>query len=217
MFTGIIEERAVVTKMEIAASGASLQVRSSLGHAETGLGDSIAINGVCLTVVAIDSGLLKFDVSNETLRCSNLGQLSEGSEVNLERSLKAGERISGHFVFGHVDCVVQLRERRAEGDAAVLWWSLPAEFQPYIAEKGSVALNGVSLTVVNVEKERFSVCIIPHTASLTNLQSLQPGDTVNLEVDMLARYAVNALFPMKSSKRESNISRDFLKEHGFIE
>jgi len=194
MFAGIVEEAAQVYDLEIAKSKKILVVQSSLDHSETKEGDSIAIDGVCLTVVSkTTDGHLSFDLAEETLRRTCLGQLEVGSVVNLERSLRVGDRISGHFVFGHVDTTAQLTEKISEGVDVSMTWKLPAGFMRFIATKGSVSLAGVSLTVGEVEDNSFKVYIIPHTLSKTKLGSLEVGNKVNVEIDMLARYVVAAV------------------------
>lgn len=201
MFSGIVEEVARVQSIEMKSkSGARLVIKSDLDHAETGIGDSIAINGVCLTVVAMQDGLLEFDLVHETLRCSSLGQLTAGSHVNLERSLAVGQRVSGHFVFGHVDGVVTLAEKSQQESETTLRWKTPESLMPYIATKGSIAIAGVSLTVGEVGNDFFSVYIIPHTLEKTTLGEISIGQTVNIEVDMLARYVVNAIKVEKEIK-----------------
>ncbi|RIL11458.1 MAG: riboflavin synthase [Proteobacteria bacterium] len=188
MFSGIVEEEAVVRLLSGAEHGRRLVVSSSLDHGQTKVGDSIAIDGVCLTVVSIKDQELSFDVAPETLRRSTLGELKEGQSVNLERSLKVGDRIAGHFVFGHVDCTLRLTERNSDGDALRLEFDKPTQIGRMLASKGSVSLSGVSLTLGEVGSDYFSVYIVPHTAQVTTLGKLKPGDAVNLEVDMLARY-----------------------------
>lgn len=186
MFSGIVEELAQV----VLVGDGKLAIKSSLDHRGTAKGDSICINGVCLTVVQVMGSALNFDLAPETLRRSNLGDLKIGDRVNLERSLKLGDRISGHFVFGHIDAVLALVERRDDGNSVELWFSLPKEWQRYVVPKGSISLSGVSLTVGSVKSDRFCVWIVPHTGAITTLGTLQVNDRVNFEVDMLARYAV---------------------------
>jgi riboflavin synthase len=169
---------------------------------------------VCLTVVEHDGrGRLSFDLASETLRRSTLGLRKAGDRVNLERSLALGDRLHGHFVFGHVDARIKLLARRSEGTCDRLVWSLPVELQHLVVAKGSVSLSGVSLTVGEVEAGSFSVYIIPHTAALTTLHGLAVGDEANFEVDMLARY-VNAALTGK--KGGTGMTFDFLANHGYV-
>ena len=157
------------------------------------IGDSIAVNGCCLTVTVAQDGLLVFDLLEETLKKTNLGALKSGSGVNLERSLAVGGRLGGHFVQGHVDTTIALLRTEQRGGDLRLDFEMPAEFAGYLAYKGSVAINGVSLTVAEVGDDSFTVWIIPHTASATNLGVLQAGERVNLECDMLAKYTARLL------------------------
>lgn len=196
MFSGIIEESATVISIEKAQERTRLTIQSTLDHRETAPGDSIAINGVCLTVVArSDDGILSFELAEETLRRSTLGETKSGDKVNSERSLRLGERLHGHFVFGHVDGTIELISREKEGTSERLEWRVDPAFRKYIAEKGSIAISGVSLTVGKVERDTFSVYIIPHTGDVTILGALPVGSRANLEVDMLARYVANLRAP----------------------
>jgi riboflavin synthase len=176
MFTGIVRERGRVASFD----GARLVVETVT---EAGVGDSVAIAGVCLTVVERDEGSLAFDVVSETLSRTTLGGLSAGDEVNVEPSLRAGDLLGGHIVQGHVDGVGRLRER---GD--LTWFDAPAEIVRYCVEKGSIAVDGTSLTVAASDDGGFAVALVPHTLEATTLGSLAPGDAVNLEVDVLAKY-----------------------------
>lgn len=187
MFSGIIEELAAVVEAPVGGN-MQLSVLSKLDHSKTRIGDSIAVNGVCLTVVAKDSAL-HFDLTEETLRKTTLGKLSPRQSVNIERSIAIGDRLHGHFVAGHVDQVVRLIEKRTEqgGFKLIFQRSLPQKIE-LLAPKGSVALDGVSLTVGEVLDDNFSVYIIPHTAASTTLGMLEAGGEVNLEYDILARY-----------------------------
>jgi len=213
MFSGIVEEAATVVSLRQTAAEARLVIKSGLDHSGTKLGDSICTDGVCLTVVEHDRhGTLSFDLASETLRRSTLGLRKAGDRVNLERSLALGDRLHGHFVFGHVDARVKLISRRSEGTCDQLVWSLPPDLRHLVVSKGSVALSGVSLTVGEVDDTSFSVYIIPHTASVTTLHSLAVGDEANFEVDMLARY-VNAA--LEGKKHSGGMTIDFLARHGY--
>jgi riboflavin synthase len=193
MFTGLVEEvgvclwlrrRGEAIDMAVAAPGIGPQVKN---------GDSVAVNGCCLTVARRDGEPLHFDLLEETLRRTNFGQLNAGSEVNLERALLADGRIGGHFVQGHVDCTAALKAREAQLGDLRLEFELPARFARYVAWKGSICVNGVSLTVASLSEESFSVWIIPHTRNATNLGKLAEGSLVNLEFDILAKYTERVL------------------------
>lgn len=200
MFTGLVECTGRVLRR--VSRGPSERIVLASPLSELVLGESIAVNGACLTVVAdhggrasrsSEEGTFEADVSAETLEKTTLGELESGAEVNLERSLKVGDRLGGHLVAGHVDGVARLVEVTASGDARRLSFEAPELLAPFIASKGSVALNGVSLTVNDVSGRRFGVMIIPHTLAMTNLKHLHPGSRVNLEIDLVARYVVRYL------------------------
>ena len=193
MFTGIVEILATVVNIEPEPPGVRLAVALPQFASEVTIGESIAINGCCLTVVEIAHELVEFQAGEETLRRTNLGQLQAGSVVNIERSLRAGDRLGGHFVMGHIDGLATLDERIDSGDWSTCWFRTQAELTSQMASKGSVALDGVSLTLVEVETERFSVALIPHTLAVTTLGRRQVGDTVNLETDVLAKYVQGQL------------------------
>ena len=188
MFTGLVQSLAEVADIVAEPPGVRLVIREPRFVATAQIGDSIAINGCCLTVVAIEGGCLSFQAGEETLSRTNLGQLSPGSVVNLEQSLKAGDPIGGHYVAGHIDAVATVDTRHDDADWCTMWFRAPAAQLEQMASKGSVAVDGVSLTLVDVERERFSVALIPHTLSLTTLGSCQVGDRVNIETDVLAKY-----------------------------
>jgi riboflavin synthase len=170
-----------------------LVIQSPQVAAQMSLGGSVAINGCCLTVVGGDEQRMEFDAGEETLSRTNLGRLVTGSQVNLERSLRIGDELGGHFVTGHIDAVGTLDERIDDEDWSKFWFRMPAQLGKQMASKGSVAVDGVSLTLVDVEPERFSVALIPHTLRVTTLGPLQPGDPVNLETDVLAKYVEKQL------------------------
>jgi riboflavin synthase len=188
MFTGIIESLAQVVEIAEQPPGRRIVIRAGRLAEDARQGDSIAVNGCCLTVVAKRGESLAFEAGPETLSRTNLGELTTGRLVNLERSLTLGSRLSGHFVTGHVDAVGTLRVRLVEADWATLWFGFPGELRRQLASKGSIAVDGVSLTLVDVEPERFSVALIPHTLAHTTLGSLVIGGRVNLETDLLAKY-----------------------------
>ena len=187
MFTGLVAATGTVESLARGGDGARLRVRSELA-AELGQGDSVAVNGVCLTARDPDSGSFCADVMEETLRRSSLGPLDEGDAVNLELPLRAGDRLGGHVVQGHVDGVGTVESLREEGFARVLRVSAPAETLRYVVEKGSIAVDGVSLTVSAVDDHGFEASLIPETLERTTLGAAAPGRPVNLEVDVLAKY-----------------------------
>jgi riboflavin synthase len=188
MFTGIIEQLAPVAEVEPEPPGVRLIVAVGDLAGDAQIGDSIAVNGCCLTVVRVDGESLSFQAGEETLNRTNLGELRPGSLVNIERSLAIGDRLGGHFVTGHIDGQGLLVERCDDKDWSTCWFSAPAELLKQITSKGSVAVDGASLTVVDVGNSRFSVALIPHTLSATTLGSLKVGDRVNLETDLIAKY-----------------------------
>ena len=189
MFTGLVDAMGTVQAREARGADARLVVSVPAGYLDGAReGDSIAISGVCLTLLAGPEDELRADVSAETLACTTLGERQPGDAVNLERALRAGDRLGGHLVSGHVDGRAMLLERKPDGRAQRLTFEAPSELARFIAPKGSVCLDGVSLTVNHVDGARFEVCIIPHTLDVTTLGALEPGDSVNLEVDLVARY-----------------------------
>ncbi|APT88774.1 riboflavin synthase subunit alpha [Corynebacterium frankenforstense DSM 45800] len=188
MFTGIVEEIGRVAALERLTDAARLTVAAGTVLSDANLGDSISVNGVCLTVAELGEGTFTADVMAETLDRSALGALAEGDPVNLERALAAGGRLGGHIVQGHVDAVAELISRTPSEHWDVLRFSLPAELARYVVEKGSIAVSGTSLTVSAVGEDHFEVSLIPATLRDTVLGGLTPGDPVNLEVDVLAKY-----------------------------
>ena len=193
MFTGLVQSLATVHEIQAAAPGRRLVIHAPEISRNAAIGDSIAINGCCLTVVANSNESLSFEAGPETLARTNLGQLAAGSRVNLEPSLRVGDPLGGHFVTGHVEAIGTLAGRLDEGDWSTCWFAFPPELARYMVPKGSIAVDGVSLTLVDVEADRFSVALIPHTLSATTLGHLRPGDRVNLETDLLAKYAQKQL------------------------
>jgi riboflavin synthase len=185
MFTGIVEELGVVREI----GPARLAVSCRTVTADSGIGASVAVNGTCLTVVERSDAHLAFDLSQETLRRTGLSRLAEGDPVNLERPVSLSSRLGGHLVQGHVDGVGEVASIEADGDrGARLTVRSPAEVRRYLVEKGSVCVDGVSLTVAGLDGDAFSVALIPHTLNVTTLGSARPGDPVNLEVDVIAKY-----------------------------
>jgi riboflavin synthase len=188
MFTGLVEALGTVRQVTAAGAGRVLAIAQPIIAADAAIGDSIAINGACLTVVKRDAEVLSFEAGPETLVRTNLGELRGEDQVNLERSLRLSDRLGGHLVQGHVDGVGRIAERRREGDWETVWFRCPPELAAQMVSKGSVAVDGVSLTVVDVETERFSVALIPHTLAQTTLGFKQRGAAVNLETDIVGKY-----------------------------
>ncbi|MDX1631844.1 MAG: riboflavin synthase [Thermoanaerobaculia bacterium] len=204
MFTGIVRERGVVTEApEATPDGGRLVLELSRALAgELELGASLSVSGVCLTVVELDEESCAVDLSPETLDRTTLGELEIGREVNLEPALRVGDRLGGHLVQGHVDTVVELVAVVEKGENREMAFRLPPELERWVVEKGSVALDGISLTVARLEKDRFWVAVIPHTLEVTNLGSLAPGVRLNLEVDLVAKYVESLLVPWTGVKGE---------------
>lgn len=191
MFTGLVEAVGTLSALEQRGNAARLILETSLSN-QLSQGESLAVNGCCLTVTASDEGVIAFDLLGETLARTNLGGLKAGSRVNLERALRADGRFGGHFVQGHMDTTAEVFSADRKGVDLNLVIALPQAGALYFIEKGSIAVNGVSLTVASLGNASFGLWIIPHTIQETNLGDLKPGDFVNLEYDMLAKYAVNA-------------------------
>lgn len=218
MFTGLIESVGVVRDLRRAAGSALLTVTAPFADDSYLLGESIAVNGACLTVVAFGGGSFQADVSPETLACTTLSAIKAGQRVNLERALRLGDRLGGHIVSGHVDTVATLAERHRDGNAQRLTFALAATFNRFLVEKGSVAIDGISLTVNSVEASAFTVAIIPHTLHSTTLAAMQIGQRVNIETDLIAKYVLR-LFPggrEASPVERPAMSLDFLAKHGFL-
>ncbi len=214
MFTGLIEDVGRVVKLERRGSSASLTVGTALPVDGFRLGDSVAVNGVCLTVVTMKGGSLSFDVSPETLDTSSLGRLVPGGAVNLERALRLSDRLGGHIVTGHIDCVAAVSGRREESGNIIFDFALPEENARFLVPKGSVAIDGISLTVNRVSSNGFSVNIIPHTAAMTTLQLRRQGDTVNIETDIIGKY-VERLLGRSSGEPSRGVSLEALMRNGF--
>lgn len=215
MFTGLIEEVGKVAAMGRIGGGARLQVATGLPLDEIRLGDSVAVNGVCLTVVQMSAGTLSFDVSPESMERTSFKGLRPGSFVNLERALRVGDRLGGHLVSGHVDCMALVRERREVSGNYLFSFQLPARHARYLIEKGSVAIDGISLTVNTVSDEGFSVNIIPHTAACTTLRYRSAGDEVNIETDLIGKY-VERLLTGRNAEGKEGVSLELLAKSGFL-
>jgi riboflavin synthase len=192
MFTGLVEALAPVQAVEVEGDGRALVVAAPFA-AELAPGESVAVNGACLTVVARDDRTCRFQAGPETLRRTNIGELKSGDRVNLERALRVGDRLGGHLVQGHIDGLGRIASRQRQGEWEVVWFSCPAELAAQTVAKGSVTVDGVSLTVVDVTADGFSVALIPHTLALTTLGFKAAGASVNLETDVLAKYVWKCL------------------------
>lgn len=194
MFTGIIEGLGNIVRFDKKTTNRSAaKMKIKLGKIAKGLkiGDSVAINGVCLTAVNISKDVAEFEMVGETMKKTNLGSLQSGNKVNIERSLKVGERLEGHFVLGHVDGVGIISKMEKQPNQIKMWTKVTKELSKYIIKKGSVTVDGISLTVVDVLKDQFSVSIIPHTMKITNLSYKKVGDKVNIETDILGKYILS--------------------------
>jgi riboflavin synthase len=216
MFTGLIEEVGTVARLMRSGSAVKLAVSTSVQAAEVRLGDSVAVSGVCLTVTAIDGTTLEFDVSPETLDRSALKEIRVGATVNLERALRLSDRLGGHIVSGHVDCTASITERREISGNLLLFFNLPREFTRYVVAKGSIAIDGISLTVNAVAPDGFSVNIIPHTAERTTIGGKRVGDLVNIEVDILAKYVERMLEVSGRSPERAGLTLDMLAKSGYL-
>jgi riboflavin synthase len=193
VFTGIVRELGTVASVVADGRGLRLEIEAPLTAAETAVGGSVAVNGCCLTATEISGGRLGFDAVAETLARTSIGSLGAGETVNLEPALRVGEALGGHFVQGHVDGVALVRSSEQEGEGLRLSVEVPAGLRRYIVEKGSVTLEGVSLTVAALDETGFEVALVPHTVSLTTLGAAGPGRSMNLEVDVLAKYVERLL------------------------
>lgn len=209
MFTGIIEEIGEIAAVKRGAKSCELSVSGDVIFSDLKIGDSVAVNGVCLTASAIEGNIFTADVMPETMHRSGLGALQKGSKVNLERAMSANGRFGGHIVAGHVDGMGFIRSLKNEDNA--VWVTITAEdsVMKYVVEKGSIAIDGISLTVAKVFSDAFSVSIIPHTGSETTLLSRKTGDRVNLECDIIGKYVE------KLCGKQSDITEDFLKKYNF--
>jgi riboflavin synthase len=220
MFTGLVEEVGVIRRFESYGGGGRLTVQARKVLGGTSIGDSIAVSGACLTVVAVGGDDFAVECMPETLSHTTLGKAKRGAPVNLERSLAVGARLGGHLVLGHVDAVAEVLKVRRTGNASEITFSLPEAVAPYLAAKGSVAIDGVSLTVIGVDENGFRVGVIPHTLEATTLRTLESGRLVNVEADVLARYVHRAL---QSGNRgdakgeaRGGLTEELLKAKGFL-
>ena len=214
MFTGIIEEVGTIKQIARGAHSATLTIRAQTVLEETKIGDSIAVNGICLTVTRLSPDSFSADVMHETLNRSALAQLSIGSAVNLERAMPANGRFGGHIVSGHVDGIGYIAQIRRDDTA--IWYTIHADptLLRYVVKKGSITIDGISLTVAALDRKGFSVSTIPHTVSQTNLQQRREGDAVNLETDIIGKYIERLLHPPQEEEKNT-ITREMLIKYGF--
>ena len=219
MFTGLVRSVGTIERVIAGAQQRTFVVAAALGEGDRSLGASVAVSGVCLTVVASDARSFTVEAAFETLAVTSLGGLRVGSRVNLEPALRVGDALGGHLVSGHVDGLARLRSRTARGDALEVWFDAPANLLPYIAPKGSVCLDGVSLTVNAVDARAFMVGLIPHTLAATTLGERAAGDVLNLEVDLLARYVARLLQfggEAPAAAGPGGVTRDDLERAGYL-
>jgi riboflavin synthase len=218
MFTGLILGKGIVLEKRSSGSGMIFTLESDFDLTGPEEGESIAVNGVCLTAKNIGSRKFTVDVSPESLSRTNLGKLSVGSKVNLERALRLSDRLGGHMVSGHVDAVSTVLEKRPVQNFVQFTFRIPAGLGKYIIEKGSIAIDGTSLTVNNCDDKTFSIVVIPHTLEVTLLGTLREGDSVNIEVDLIGKYVEKMLQadPGNPVKSQGGINPEFLAKHGFM-
>ena len=210
MFTGLVETKETVSSVTNTGNGVRLSVTQQADF-DLQLGESVSVNGVCLTVIKHKGGI-SFDVSPETLKSTNIGELKVGDKVNLERALKLSDRLGGHLVTGHVDGTGTIREKKLSGEYTFYTFDSSEEILKYIVQKGSIAVDGISLTVVGLDNRSFSVAIIPHTLTATNIGDKGMGDRVNLEVDIIGKYVEKFV----SGKESVSGLANMLKEKGFV-
>ncbi len=213
MFTGIVEEIGRVLEVRPRAESRELVLAAAWPVTALGLGDSLAVDGVCLTLTRLEPGRLAADVGPETMARTNLGRLRPGARVHLERALALGARLGGHLVLGHVDGLGEVVGRRARGESLELEVAAPPEVRPYLVPKGSVAIDGVSLTLNEPQGGRFRVTLVPHTLACTTLGERRPGDPLNLEADILGKYVRHFLAP---GVGQGGVDERLLRAHGFI-
>ena len=223
MFTGIVEELGTVQNIQRPAQGVILEIRANDVLADAEVGDSIAVDGACLTIRSLTPEAFTADVSAETLRRTTLGERKAGEPVNLERSLRLSDRLGGHLVLGHVDAVATICAWKDEGDASLMQVTMSSNIRPYIAYKGCVTVDGISLTVSGIYDDSFQVALIPHTKQVTTLGTKRIGTSVNLEVDIIARYLETLLKNSEVKKGwteqpdSETLNLSFLEKHGYIE
>jgi riboflavin synthase len=215
MFTGIIEEKGTIQAIRRGSKSASITIQGSLIFDDVKLGDSVAVSGVCLTVAELTKDTFTADVMNETLKRSSIGELKNGSHVNLERAMPANGRFGGHIVSGHIDGTGTIAEIKKDDNAILYTIKTHDNVMKYIVEKGSIAIDGISLTVASTKADSFTVSIIPHTAKFTTLSEKNVGDTVNLENDVIGKYVEKLMGYSQDDNHNSSITKEFLIKHGF--
>ena len=217
MFTGIVEEKGKLAKVLSGQESGSIDIKANVVLEGTKIGDSIAVNGVCLTVTSLRGDGFTADVMPETLRRTNLGKLAIGADVNLERAMAAGGRFGGHIVSGHIDGTGTIKSLKPEGNAVWVAINAGPEILHLVVEKGSICIDGISLTVAYVDDSEFRVSIIPHTGAETTLLKKKAGDIVNLETDIVGKYVEKLIKPYNKEepKKESKLTEEFLREYGF--
>jgi len=216
MFTGLIQAIGRVRNLKRQGGAAQLQISSHLVDENLQLGESIAVNGACLTVTAWDNGSFTVDVSPETLQMTTLGELRANHLVNLERAMRLSDRLGGHLVSGHIDCVATLTRRYQDQNAIRMEFSMPAELMHYLVAKGSVAVDGISLTVNQIAADSFTVAVIPHSLEMTTLKESCEGSRVNIETDLVGRYVERLLRGAKETPDRGSVDLDFLAKNGFL-
>lgn len=216
MFTGLIQAVGTVRQLKREGGGGQLVVASSMAAEDLELGESIAVNGACLTVVSWTADSFTVDVSPESFTCTTLGALQRSQKVNLERALRLGDRLGGHIVSGHVDCVAVLKRRYQDQNAVRMHFEVPKADMRYIVEKGSIAIDGISLTVNSVDDGGFTVAIIPHSLDRTTLKDCVEGSRVNIETDLIGRYVERFVTNQDKVESESRLNLDFLAKNGFL-
>ena len=212
MFTGIVEGKGEVKSITAGSKGFVISVEAPFDLSADSIGDSIAINGICLTITTISGNTFRADVSKETLSRTTLSDVKKGEDVNLERALKVGDRMGGHIVTGHIDGTGKIGKRETRGESVWFEVTAPDELMRYMVEKGSVTLDGISLTINSVGKDFFALNIIPHTLDATTLGSKKPRDTVNIETDIIGKYVERL---MQGQKTPEGVGMELLKECGF--
>lgn len=217
MFTGIIEEIGTVKKIQkVSDQAVTMTISSSKILEDVGLGDSISVNGICLTVTHFTSDYFEVDAMPETIKATSLNSLKKGSSVNLERAMAANGRFGGHFVSGHIDATGKIVKKKKEQNAIYYDIEIPNDLTKYILPKGSITVDGTSLTIFGIQKSIFTISLIPHTAKETILGEKEEGDIVNIECDMLAKYVQKMLQNDDREQKVNRISKDFLQQNGFM-
>ncbi len=216
MFTGIIEELGKISEFEKRADGARVKISAQTVTENTNEGDSIAVNGVCLTAIDVKESSFAADISNETLRRSTLGKLKVSAKVNLERAVTPTTRLGGHFVQGHIDATGIFLGAIQDGDFWTVRVGFPVEIAKYLIYKGSISVEGISLTIANLSADSFEIAVIPKTWNQTNLHALQNGDAVNLEVDMIAKYIERIMLYGKTPEKTEGVTIEKLQKLGFV-